>query len=48
MASVHIPKINVRNSLSECAQSLRKENTGKFQNYSIKDCIVSIAASKIK
>ena len=48
MASVNIPKINVRNSVSECAQSLRKENAGKFQNYSIKDCIVSIAASKMK
>ena len=48
MASVHTPKINVRNSVSECAQSLRKENTGKYQNYSIKDCIVSIAATKMK
>ena len=48
MASVHIPKINVRNSVSECAQSLRKENTGKYQNYSIKDYIVSIAATKMK
>jgi len=43
-----IPKINVRNSVSECAQSLRKENAGKYQNYSIKDCISSIAASKFK
>ena len=48
MASVNTPKINVRNSVSECAQSLRKENAGKFQNYSIQDCIVSIAASKMK
>jgi len=44
----NLPKINVRNSVSECAQSLRKENAGKYQNYSIKDCIASIAASKIK
>ena len=42
------PKIDLRNSVSECSQSLRKENIGKFQNYSIKDCIASIAASKIK
>jgi hypothetical protein len=48
MATGNVPKIKVRNSVSECAQSLRKENTGKYQNYSIKDCIVSIAASKIK
>jgi hypothetical protein len=41
------PKINMRNSVSACAQSLRKENAGKYQNYSIKDCIASIAASKI-
>ena len=48
MASSNTPKINVRNSVSECAQSLRKENAGKHHNYGIKDCIVSIAASKIK
>jgi len=48
MTSNNIPKINVRNSVSECAQSLRKENAGKYQNYAIKDCIASIAASKIK
>ncbi len=46
MAS-NTPKINLRNSVSECAQSLRKENAGKYQNYGIKDCIASIAASKI-
>jgi len=43
-----IPKINLRNSVTECGQSVRKENAGKFQNYTIKDCIASIAASKIK
>jgi hypothetical protein len=43
----NLPKINVRNSVSECAHSLHKENVGKYQNYSIKDCIASIAASKI-
>jgi len=44
----NMPKINIRNSVSECSQSLRKENADKYQNYSIKDCIVSIAATKIK
>ena len=42
------PKIKLRNSVTECAQSIRKENFGKFQNYGIKDCIASIAASKVK
>ena len=46
--TTNIPEIKVRNSVTECAQSLRKENAGKFNNYSIKDCIISIAASKIK
>jgi hypothetical protein len=44
----NIPKINLRNSVTECGQSVRKENAGKFQNYAIKDCIASIAATKIK
>ena len=44
----NIPKIKLRNSLSECGQSIRKENAGKYQNYTIQDCIVSRAASKIK
>jgi len=44
----NIPKIQLRNSLTECGQSIRKENAGKYQNYTIKDCIASIAASKIK
>ena len=48
MATGNIPKINLRNSLTECGQSVRKENAGKFQNYSIKDCKASIAAGKIK
>jgi len=43
-----IPTIKLRNSVTECAQSIRKENFGKFQNYSIKDCIASIAASKVQ
>jgi len=42
------PKINLRNSVTECAQSLRKENVGKYHNYGIKDCIASIAAMKVK
>lgn len=46
MPTGNIPKINVRNSVIECAQSLKKENAGKYQNYGIKDCIASIAATK--
>ena len=48
MTSNNLPKINVRNSVTECAQSLKKENAGKYHNYGIKDCIASIAATKIK
>ena len=48
MTTGNPPKINVRNSVSECAQSLKKENVGKYHNYGIKDCIASIAATKIK
>lgn len=48
MATGNIPKINLRNSVTECSQSVRKENAGKYQNYAIKDCIASIAAGKIK
>jgi hypothetical protein len=44
----NIPQIKLRNSVKECGQSVRKENAGKFRNYGIKDCIVSIAATKIK
>jgi len=47
MTTSNIPKINVRNSVNECAQSLKKENAGKYHNYGIKDCITSIAATKI-
>ncbi|WP_162784920.1 hypothetical protein [Polynucleobacter necessarius] len=48
MATGTIPKINLRNSLTECSQSVRKENAGKFQNYSITDCKASITSGKIK
>ncbi|QWD09472.1 hypothetical protein G6713_01600 [Polynucleobacter paneuropaeus] len=48
MSTGNIPKINLRNSVSECGQSVRKENFGKFQNYSIQDCKASITAGKIK
>lgn len=48
MTTGTIPKINLRNSLTECGQSVRKENAGKYQNYAIKDCKASIAAGKIK
>lgn len=44
----NMPKINLRNSVSECTQSIRKENAGKYQNYGIKDCKASIAAGKFK
>ena len=43
MTAVHI---NLRNSVTECAQSLKKENAGKFYNYAIRDCAASIAAMK--
>ena len=46
MSAANTPKINVRNSVIECAQSLKKENAGKFHNYGIKECIASIAATK--
>ncbi|WP_158525523.1 hypothetical protein [Polynucleobacter paneuropaeus] len=48
MSTGNTPKIKLRNSVTECAQSLRKENFGKYQNYGIRDCIASIAAGKIK
>ncbi|QWE10853.1 hypothetical protein [Polynucleobacter sp. es-EL-1] len=48
MSTGNIPKINLRNSLTECGQSIRKENAGKYQNYAIMDCKASIAAGKIK
>lgn len=48
MTANNTPKINVRNSVIECDQSLKKENVGKYQNYGIKDCIASIAATKQK
>ena len=48
MATSNTPKINVRNSVIECAKSLNKENAGKYHNYGIKDCIASIAATKIQ
>jgi hypothetical protein len=42
------PKINLRNSVKECAQSLKKENVGKYHNYGIRDCKASITALKAK
>jgi hypothetical protein len=44
----NMPKINLRNSVTECAQSLRKENAGKYHNYGIQDCAKSIVALKIR
>ena len=48
MSAGNTPKIDVRNSVLECAQSLKKENAGKYHNYGINDCIASIAATKQK
>jgi len=48
MTASSTPKIKLRNSVTECAQSIRKANFGKSHNYGIKDCIISIAASKVK
>jgi hypothetical protein len=48
MTASNTPKINVRNSVIECALSLKKENVGKYHNYGIKDCIASIAATRQK
>ena len=47
MAQPSTPKIDLRNSIAECAQSLKKENAGKFYNYGIRDCAASIAALKL-
>ena len=41
-------KIDLRNSVTECGYSIRKENEGKHFNYGIKDCIKSIASQKQK
>jgi hypothetical protein len=41
-------KIDLRNSVTECAQSIKKENAGKFYNYGIRDCIKFIVAQKQK
>lgn len=43
----NMPKIDLRNSVTECALSLRKENAGKYHNYGIKDCAKSIASLKM-
>jgi hypothetical protein len=48
MATSTTPAIHLRNSVTECAQSLKKENAGKFYNYGIPDCAASIAALKTK
>jgi hypothetical protein len=48
MATSTAPAIHLRNSVTECAQSLKKENAGKFYNYGIPDCAASIAALKTK
>ena len=41
-------KIDLRNSVTECAQSVKKENAGKYYNYGIQDCIKSISAQRQK
>ena len=48
MPDTNTQKIDLRNSVNECAQSLKRENAGKYHNYGIKDCIASIAATKVK
>jgi hypothetical protein len=48
MTSNTTATIHLRNSITECAQSLKKENAGKFYNYGIRDCAASIAALKAK
>jgi hypothetical protein len=48
MATSPVTAINLRNSVTECAQSLKKENAGKFYNYGIRDCAASIVALKTK
>jgi len=48
MTQAKAPQIHLRNSVTECAQSLKKENAGKFYNYGIRDCAASIAALKAK
>ena len=41
-----INTIKLRYSLSDCIQSLQKENVGKFPKHSIFDCINSIKQMK--
>ena len=48
MTTGNIPKTNLRNSLTECGQSIRNENAGKYQDYGIKYCKAFIAAGRIK
>ena len=48
MATSTVPAIKLRNSVTECAESLKKQNVGKFYNYGIRDCAASIAALKAK
>ena len=48
MTQSNTPKIDLRNSVTQCAQSLKKENVGKFHNYGIRECAASIAALKAK
>ena len=48
MSKGNAQKINVSNSVIECAHSLKKENPSEYHNYGIKDCIASIAATKGK
>jgi len=40
-------KIDLRNSVTECSYSIRKENEGKHFNYGIQDCIKSIASQRM-
>ena len=44
ISAVNTPKINVCKYIVERDQSLKKRKTGKYRNFCINDCIVSIAA----
>ena len=44
MTQANAHQIHLRNFLTECAQSLKKENAGKFYNDGIRDCAALIAA----
>lgn len=48
MTEANAPQILLRNSVTECAESLQKENASKFYNYGIRDSSASSATLKAK